>query len=197
MIVNEADVELATLEWFQQQGFSLRHGPEFAPGTPGEERESYSDILLVGRLRSTLLTLNPDVPVETIDGVIQQLQRPESPSLIENNLAFHKMIRDGVDVEYRLPDGSTKGDKVWLFDFEDPDRNDWLVVNQFTVVEQIGSNRHERRPDVVVFVNGIPLAVIELKNAADEDTDVWDAYKAVRDLQGRDSKPLYLQRFCY
>lgn len=175
--INESVVEDAALEWFEEIGYTAIHGPDLAPETPGQERESYSDIMLVDRLRAALLTLNPDVPAETIDGVIQQLQRPESPSLIENNLAFHTMIRDGVDVEYRLPDGSTKGDKVWLFDFEDPDRNDWLVVNQFTVVEQIGSNRHERRPDVVVFVNGIPLAVIELKNAADEDTGIWDAYK--------------------
>tara|TARA_A100000171_G_scaffold53021_1_gene75474 strand:+ start:1969 stop:4797 length:2829 start_codon:yes stop_codon:yes gene_type:complete len=85
-----------------------------------------------------------------------------------------------VDVEYRLPDGSSKGDKVWLFDFENPDRNDWLAVNQFTVLEKIGANQHDRRPDVVVFVNGIPLAVIELKNAADEDADIWTAYKQLQ-----------------
>ncbi len=178
--LNESVVEDAALEWFEGLGYAIAHGPEIAPDTPGSERTSYSDILLVDRLRATLLTLNPDIPAGTIDEVIKQLQRPEASTLIENNLAFHRLLRDGVDVEYRLPDGSAKGDKVWLFDFVDPDRNDWLAVNQYTVVEQIGSNQHNRRPDIVVFVNGIPLAVIELKNAADEEATIWSAYKQLQ-----------------
>jgi len=177
---NESIVENAAIEWFEDLGYASVHGPDIAPETPGSERESYEDVLLVDRLRAALVTINPVVPADTLDGVIRRLQRPESPSLIENNRAFHTMLRDGVDVEYRLPDGSTRGDKVWLFDFASPDRNDWLVVNQFTVVETKGSNRLERRPDVVVFVNGIPLAVIELKNAADEDADVWSAFKQLQ-----------------
>ncbi len=178
--VQEADIELAALKWFQDLGYALRHGPEFSPGAAGAERATYSDIILVDRLRSALLTINPDIPVATIDEVIKHLQRPEAPTLIENNRAFHTLLRDGVDVEYRLPDGSAKGDKVWLFDFTDPDRNDWLAVNQFTVVESRGTNQHNRRPDIVVFVNGIPLAVIELKNAADENATVWSAHKQLQ-----------------
>lgn len=178
--VDEGIVELAAMEWFQQLGYALRHGPEIAPKAPGSERADFAGVLLVDRLRNALFTLNPDIPGECLEEVIRHLQRPESPSLVENNKAFHILLRDGVDVEYRLADGSSKGDKVWLFDFDTPDRNDWLAVNQFTVIERIGSNDHNRRPDIVVFVNGIPLAVIELKNAADEDADVWDAFKQLQ-----------------
>ncbi len=178
--LNELVVENAALEWFEGLGYSIVHGPEIAPDAAGSERASYADVLLVHRLRNVLFKLNPDIPSECLEEVIKRLQRPELPTLIENNRTFHSLLRDGVDVEYRLPDGSSKGDKVWLFDFENPDRNDWLAVNQFTVLEKIGANQHDRRPDVVVFVNGIPLAVIELKNAADEDADIWTAYKQLQ-----------------
>lgn len=176
----ESVVEEAALEWFEGLGYSIATGPDIAPDAAGAERASYADVLLVDRLRNALLTLNPDIPAECIEEVVKRLQRPDKPTLIENNQAFQTLLRDGVDVEYRLEDGTAKGDKVWLFDFKDPDRNEWLAVNQFTVVEQIGSNSHDRRPDVVVFVNGIPLAVIELKNAADEDATIWDAYKQLQ-----------------
>ena len=178
--LSESVVEEAALDWFEGLGYTIAHGPDIAPDTAGTERVTYTDVLLVDRLRNALFTLNPDIPAECLDEVIKRLQRPELPTLIENNRSFHSLLRDGVDVEYRLPDGSSKGDKVWLFDFNDPDRNDWLVVNQFTVVEKVGTNQHDRRPDVVVFVNGIPLAVIELKNAADQDADVWAAYKQLQ-----------------
>lgn len=180
MLMTENTVERAALEWFEALGYALAHGPEIAPDATAPERATYADVLLVDRLRNALFTLNPDIPVECIEEVIRRLQRPEQPTLNESNRAFHAMLRDGVDVEYRLPDGSSKGDKVWLFDFENPDRNDWLAVNQFTVVEKIGTNQHDRRPDVVVFVNGIPVAVIELKNAANEEADIWTAYKQIQ-----------------
>ena len=176
----ESTVEDAALEWFEGLGYSIAHGPEIAPDAAGSERATYADVLIVDRLRSALFTLNPDIPAECLEEVIKRLQRPELPTLIENNQAFHSLLRDGVNVEYRLPDGSSKGDKVWLFDYEKPDRNDWLAVNQFTVAERIGTNQHDRRPDVVVFVNGIPLAVIELKNAADEDAGVAAAFKQIQ-----------------
>lgn len=176
----ESVVEDAALEWFEGLGFSIAHGPEIAPDSLSSERSTYADVLLIDRLRHALFTLNPDIPSECLEDVIRRLQRPDQPTLIENNRAFHSLLRDGVDVEYRLPDGSSKGDEVWLFDFNDPNRNDWLAVNQFTVVEKIGANQHDRRPDVVVFVNGIPLAVIELKNAADEEADIWTAYKQLQ-----------------
>lgn len=176
----ESVVEDAALEWFNGLGYAIAHGPEIAPDAAGSERVTFADVLLVDRLRKALFTLNPDIPAECLEEVIRRLQRPEHPTLIENNRAFHTMLRDGVDVEYRLPDGTSRGDKVWLFDFDHPERNDWLVVNQFTVVEQIGSNKHERRPDMVVFINGIPLAVIELKNAADEKAGVAAAFKQIQ-----------------
>ena len=177
---SESTVEDAALEWFEGLGYAIAHGPEIAPDAADFERASYADVLLVDRLRNALFTLNPDIPAECLEEVIKRLQRPDQPTLIENNRAFHSLLRDGVDVEYRLPDGSSKGDKVWLFDFENPDRNDWLAANQFTVVEKIGTNQHDRRPDVVVFVNGIPLAVVELKNAADEEATIWTAYKQLQ-----------------
>lgn len=178
--ITENTLETAALEWFEELGFATALGPDIAPETSGAERASYSEVFLSGRLGSALLAINPDIPAETIDEVVRSLQRPDRPTLIENNRAFHALIRDGVDVEYRLPDGSTKGNKVWLFDYEQPERNDWLAVSQFTVVEHIGSNRYDRRPDIVVFVNGIPLAVIELKNAVDEGADIWSAHKQLQ-----------------
>jgi len=176
----ESVVEQAAIAWFEQLGYEIAHGPEIAPDTFASERDSFDEVLLENRLRNSLYSLNPDIPTECIEEVVKRLQRPDRPTLIENNQSFHALLRDGVDVEYRLPDGSSKGDKVWLFDFQDPDRNDWLVVNQFTVVEQQGSNRYERRPDVVVYVNGFPLAVIELKNAADEEATIWSAFKQLQ-----------------
>lgn len=180
MRFTESVVEAAALEWFGELGYAIAHGPEIAPDAARRERSSYGDVLLIDRLRNALATLNPEIPAGCLEEVVRRLQRPEQPTLIENNRAMHALLRDGVDVEYRLPDGSSRGDKVWLFDFDNPERNDWLAVNQFTVVEEIGSNQHDRRPDVVVFVNGIPLGVLELKNAADEDADIWSAYKQLQ-----------------
>ena len=108
--------------------------------------------------------------------MIGKVTRTETPSLVENNRRFHKLLTDGVDVEYRRPDGSIAGDKVWLIDFDSPERNDWLAVNQFTVVE----NKHNRRADIVVFVNGLPLAVIELKNAGDENATIRGAFNQLQ-----------------
>lgn len=173
--LTESLVEDAALEWFEALGYAIARGPDIAPDAAASERATYADVLLSDRLRNALFTINPDIPADCLEEVLRRLQRPEQPTLIERNRAFHAMLRDGVDVEYRLPDGTAKGDKVWLFDFDNPDRNDWLAVNQFTVVEQIGTNRHDRRPDVVVFVNGLPLGVIELKNAADLDATIWTA----------------------
>ena len=120
---------------------------------------------LKNRLHESLARLNPGIPKPALEDALRKVTRTETPSLVENNRRFHRLLTDGVDVEYRRADGSIAGDKVWLFDFARPERNDWLVVNQFTVIE----NQHNRRPDLVVFVNGIPLAVLELKNPGDEN----------------------------
>lgn len=176
MSLTESIVEEAALSWFGELGYAIGLGPEIAPGEPGAERDSFAEVVLVERLRSSLRRLNVALPEEAIDEAVRKVLRIATPSLVQTNRAFHKLLRDGVDVEYARPDGSTKHDKAWLVDFIDPLANDWLAVNQFTVVE----GQHNRRPDIVVFVNGLPLAVIELKNAADEEADIWAAYKQLQ-----------------
>ena len=174
--LNESDLELATLEWFQHLGYKVLYGPEIAPEQPGAERESFGDVLLVERLRDAIDRLNPNIPADAREDALRKVVRPDRPTLVTNNRAFHRMLRDGVEVEYRREDGSIAGDRVHLVDYHDPDNNDWLAVNQFTVIE----GQNNRRPDVVVFVNGMPLSVIELKNAADEDATIWTAFNQLQ-----------------
>ncbi len=168
----ENDVELAALDWFQSSGYAIRHGPHIAPGEPSAERDSFGEVVLVGRLRAAIRRLNPAIPEEAREEALRKVLRVGTPSLTQTNRAFHRMLRDGVPVEYPRPDGSIAGDHVRLVDFGDVRANDWLAVNQFTVIE----GQHNRRPDIVVFVNGLPLGLIELKNAADEDATIWSAY---------------------
>jgi type I restriction enzyme R subunit len=182
MSLNESHVEDAALEWFGELGYAVGHGPQLAPGEHAEgtltpalsqgERESYSDVVLVGRLREAVRRLNPAIPEEAREEALRKVLRLGTPALTQTNRAFHRMLRDGVPVEYPRPDGSIAGDHVRLVDFGDVRANDWLAVNQFTVIE----SQHNRRPDMVVFVNGLPLGLIELKNAADEDATIWSAY---------------------
>src|SRR5262249_46848598 len=129
----------------------------------------FSDVVLAGRLRDAIERLNPTIPSDAREEALRKVLRHDAPSLVANNRAFHQMLRDGVPVEYRRNDGSIAGDHVRLIDFHNPDANDWLAVNQFTVIE----NQNNRRSDIVVFVNGLPLAIIELK--IPEDTDKWFA----------------------
>ena len=172
MSLNESIVEDAALEWFGELGYAVGHGPHLAPGEPAAERDSFSEVVLVGRLRAAMARLNPAIPEEAREEALRKVLRVGTPSLTQTNRAFHRMLRDGVPVEYPRPDGSIAGDHVRLVDFGDVRANDWLAVNQFTVIE----GQHNRRPDIVVFVNGLPLGLIELKNAADEDATIWSAY---------------------
>jgi type I restriction enzyme R subunit len=171
----ESTVEDAALSWFGVLGFAVKHGPEIAPGELHAERTGFGETVLAKRLRDTLAVLNPNVPVEALDDAFRKVTTTHHPSLVVNNRAFHRMLVDGVPVEYQR-DGRTVHDQVWLVDWEHPDINDWLVVNQFTVIE----GQHNRRPDIVIFINGLPLAVIELKNAADEDADIWGAFRQIQ-----------------
>ena len=168
----ESIVEDAALEWFGELGYSVGHGPQLAPGEAAAERDSFGEVVLVGRLREAIWRLNPAIPEEAREEALRKVRRVGTPSLTQTNRAFHRMLRDGVPVEYPRPDGSIAGDHVRLVDFAEVDANDWLVVNQFTVIE----GQHNRRPDIVVFVNGLPLGLIELKNAADEEATIWSAY---------------------
>ena len=172
MSLNESIVEDAALEWFGELGYAVGHGPQLAPGEPRTERDSFGEVVLVGRLREAIRRLNPAIPEEAQEEALRKVLRVATPSLVQTNRAFHKMLRDGAEVEYRRTDGSIAGDHVRLVDFEDVRANDWLAVNQFTVIE----GQHNRRPDIVIFLNGLPLGLVELKNAADEDTTIWSAY---------------------
>jgi type I restriction enzyme R subunit len=176
MSINESHVEEAALGWFGELGYTVGHGPQLAPGEATAERDSFSEVVLVGRLREAIRRLNFSIPEEAREDALRKVLRVGQPALLQTNRAFHKMLRDGVDVEYPREDGSIKGDKVVLVDFEHAGANDWLAVNQFTVIE----GQHNRRPDIVVFVNGLPLGLIELKNAVDEDTDIWAAYRQLQ-----------------
>ncbi len=168
----ESVVEEAALEWFAELGYSTLAGPEIAPGELLAERDSFADVVLVKRLLGALYSLNPNLPTEAIDDALRKITRSEAPSLIANNRALHRMRVDGIEVEYRRVDGSIAGDRVLLIDSE---ANDWLAVNQFTVIE----GQHNRRPDVIVFLNGLPIATVELKNAAGEDATAYNAFKDI------------------
>jgi type I restriction enzyme, R subunit len=174
----ESDLELAALEWFEELHYEKAYGPDISPGGEYPERSYYSEVIMKDRLRDALIRINKHLPREAIEEAIRKIEIPQSPSLLINNKNFQKMITDGIDVEYRMTDGETRIGKVWVFE-TDPDRvtnNDFLVVNQFTVVE----NRGEKRPDIVVFVNGLPLAVIELKSASNEEVGISEAYNQLQ-----------------
>ena len=172
----EFTVEQAALAWMEGLGYVVKHGPEIAPGELFAERQDYGQVVLEDRLRQALVRLNPDLPPEALDDAFRKLIRPEGATLEARNRAVHLLLVDGVTVEYRTAEGSIRGAQAQVLDFDDPDNNDWLAVNQFTVVE----NKHTRRPDIVLFVNGLPLAVLELKNPADEDATIWTAYQQLQ-----------------
>ncbi len=173
---SESVVEQAALAWFEGLGYQVLNGLDIAPEEPAAERDSFADVVLAGRLRETLARLNPGIPAEALDDAFRKLTHPDAISPEAKNRAVHRMLAEGVEVEYRTADGRVKGDRVEVVDWTDPARNDWLAVNQFTVVE----HQHNRRPDVVVFLNGLPIAVIELKNAADENATIWSAFNQLQ-----------------
>ncbi|HHR85852.1 MAG TPA: type I restriction endonuclease subunit R, partial [Candidatus Acetothermia bacterium] len=172
----ESVIEQAALAWLEALGYGVLHGPEIAPGEPAAERENYEQVILESRLRQALQRLNPQVPADALEEALRKLTRPNMPTLVANNHIIHKYLVDGVPVEYQRADGSIGGDLVRVLDYDTPENNEFLAVNQFTVVE----DRHERRPDVVLFANGLPLAVIELKNAATESATIWSAFNQLQ-----------------
>jgi len=175
--ITEQEVEEHALDIFENMGYEVISGPDIAPAPDGKtpERENYSDVVLVERLRKVIDKLNPNIPAEAKEEAVKKILRTHSPNLIEDNQNFHQMLVDGVDIEYRKED-RIAGDKVKIFDFENPENNEFLAINQFTIIE----NDVDRRPDIILFVNGLPLVIMELKNLADENATIWSAFNQLQ-----------------
>lgn len=173
MKITESHVEEAALEWLRELGYEIANGPDISPEGARPERASYGDVILEDRLNHALRAINPALPDNLFEDVTRKIFQSETPSLIEENRRLHRLMVDGVDVEVMRDDGSISGEKAWLIDFEHSDRNEFLAVNQFTVIE----DGFDRRPDIVLFINGLPVGVIELKNAADTDATIDRAFQ--------------------
>ena len=170
--LNESAIETLAIDLFQRQGYSYIYGPDIAPDGPTPDRSRYEDVILTARLEQALRRINPAVGYDQLQAALKDLQRVQSPDLLANNEAFHRLLTEGVNVPYQ-DDGDERGELVWPIDFANPDNNDFVVANQFTVIE----NNKEKRPDLVLFINGLPLVVIELKNATDENATLKSAYQ--------------------
>ncbi len=177
---NENTVEQAALEWLRGLGYGYEFGPDIAPDETRAERDNYREVLLLNRLRTALKSLNPSAPDAALEEAVRRVSTPEFPSLMLNNRAFHKLLVDGVETEV-MQDGVLRGVLVRLVDWDNADANNWLAVNQFTVID----GQINRRPDVVVFLNGIPISVIELKNAKDSKATIENAYQQLRTYQNQ------------
>ncbi len=174
--LTESALESIALAWLEGLDWRVTHGPDIAPEALFAERADYREVVLAQRLRDALARLNPDLPADALEDAFRRITNPSGATLEARNRAFHRMLTEGVTVEYRRSDGTIAGAQARIVDFDNPDSNDWLAVNQFTVTE----NRHTRRPDVVLFLNGLPIAIIELKNPADEDATIWTAFQQLQ-----------------
>ena len=171
----EDHIEQFAIEQLQALGYDYLYAPEIAPDGTHSERENYQQVLLIDRLRNAINKLNPTIPADAKEDALKELQRIHTPELIANNEIFHLMLTEGIKVSYQK-DGNKRGDLVWIIDFDNPENNEFVVANQFTVIEE----NNNKRPDIILFVNGIPLVVIELKNASDENATIRSAYKQLQ-----------------
>ena len=174
-MINEDQLEHQALEWFIEQGYQYKCGPDISPDGNTPERRDYNQVILSSRLLVALKRINPDIPHANLEEVISTMEKPEYLSLMANNRHFYEQLLDGVSVELEI-EGEKRGNSVKLIDFTSPAQNEFLVVNQFT----IKGTKQSRRPDIIVFINGLPIAVIELKNPADESVDIWSAFKQLQ-----------------
>lgn len=170
--LTENAIEAFAIKLFERLGYSYVYAPEITPDGERPERSRYDEVLLPERLRTAVRRINPSVPLAAQLEAVKEVERIHSPELLANNEVFHRMLTEGVKVSYQQ-DGNDRGDLVWLIDFANPENNEFVVANQFTVIE----NHQNKRPDVILFVNGIPLVVMELKNAADENATIKSAYQ--------------------
>ena len=169
--ITESAVEQYAIDLLEKQSYQYIYAPDIAPDSETPERSSFEDVLLVERLKKAVGRINSNIPADVREDAVKQILRLNSPELIANNEAFHRMLTDGIKVSYQK-DGADRGDLVWLIDFKNPQNNEFLVTNQFTVLE----NNVNKRPDIILFINGLPLVVIELKNPADENATVKSAF---------------------
>lgn len=176
MQLNEIDLEHLACQWFHETGWTVAAGPDLSPNGSRPERETYRQALLPGRLLEALRRLNPALPEAVVREAAQRVARAQHPHPVESNRVVQTWLTDGVPVDVPTPDGDLRGDRAWLVDFDDAGRNDWLVVTQFTMK----TGRQPRRPDLVAFLNGLPVAVLELKDPLNQQTDVWDAYEQLQ-----------------
>ncbi len=178
--ITESSIETYAIELLEKQGYKYLYGPEIAPDSEASEklpfdiniRKSFEEVLLVDEVRKALKRINPKTDDDAIDDAIKQIRRLNSPELITNNEAFHRMLTEGIKISYQK-EGQSRGDILWLIDFNKPENNEFFVINQFAIIE----NHVSKRPDVILFVNGLPLVVIELKNPADENATVNSAFR--------------------
>ena len=176
MNFTESILEEAALDWFAELGYTVLRGPDIAPDGIAPERADYSEILLADRLRNAITALNPHLPHAARQEVFRLVSRPDHPVLLENNRLVHRLLTEGVEISYQADDGTTKHDLARLMDLADPTANEFLAVNQFTIIEG-GQNR---RPDILIFVNGLPLAILELKNPADATATLKSAFNQIQ-----------------
>ena len=174
-MLNEQQLEELCLSWFQQVGWRFAHGPDIAPDSSAPERTDYRQVVLRERLLAALTRINPQIPAAALEQAVHALQTVSEPQMVVRNRSVHRLLLSGVAVEFEVGE-QKKQDWVYFIDFAQPSNNDFLVVNQFTVT----GTRQPRRPDLIAFVNGLPLAVVELKNPANEQTDVWDAFNQLQ-----------------
>lgn len=172
--ITENIIESFAIELLDKLGYEYIYAPDIAPDSENPERDSFEQVLLVNRLQNAVKRINHGIQADALAEAIKEIQRISSPELLSNNETFHRLLTEGIPVSKRV-DGDDRGDRVWLIDFKNPHNNEFVVANQFTIIE----NGNNKRPDVILFVNGIPLVVIELKNAADENTTINSAFKQV------------------
>jgi len=172
--ITENIIEAFAIELLAKLGYEYIYAPDIAYDGENPERDNYAQVLLLNRLQTAVKRINHSIPATAQAEAIKEIQRIASPELLTNNEAFHRLLTEGIPVSKRI-DGYDRGDRVWLIDFKNPHNNDFVVANQFTIIEN-GSNK---RPDIILFVNGIPLVVIELKNAADENTTINSAFQQI------------------
>ena len=175
MTITEDTLEQQTKIWFSEIGYSTIFGPDIASDSQNPERKDFSDVILAGRLRTAIQNINPSLPNIAVEETIRKVFLFDVTNPVLQNKRCHQYLTEGVDIEYQTDDG-TKADNVKLIDFENPENNEFAIINQFTIIE----NKNNRRPDLIVYVNGLPLSVIELKNISDPNTDIWDAYNQIQ-----------------